>query len=352
MGTKWSVADDRFRYLIEHVQDAIVEFELVDCEPIIRDSNAAFTSVFGYESDDIVGESLNELIVPPWKTTGAASFDEQISDGAVSYHRVHRETADGLREFLYRAIPYETDDNRTRAFAIYTDLTEVNRYERQFKVFARLLRHNLRTELTVINGHLEALTDRLEQLDPATAEHLRAIAEAEEALADLVEEARTIHTELETPPPSDPEIDCVPLLEAVAESYSASYPAADIRTDLPAELAVVATDRLEAAVAALVENAIEHNPNRSPLVRITAQVSADEGWVDVSITDDGPEIPAIEQRVVTDETDISQIDHSSGLGLWLVRWTIERFGGTVAFETADGGGNRVRLRLRSSPSDD
>ncbi|ELY63259.1 PAS domain-containing sensor histidine kinase [Natrinema versiforme] len=351
MGTKWSVSDDRFRYLIEHVQDAIVEFELVDGDPIIRDSNAAFVDVFGYESAEIVGEPLNELIVPPWETTGADSFDEQISDGAVSYHRVHRETADGLREFLYRAIPYETDDERTRAFAIYTDLTEVNRYERQFKVFARLLRHNLRTELTVINGHLEALTGRLEELDPATAEHLRAIAEAEEALADLVDEARTIHTELETPPPSDPAIDCVPLLEAVAESYSASYPTADIRTDLPTELAVVATDRLEAAVAALVENAIEHNPNRSPLVRVTAQASGD-GWATVIVADDGPEIPAIEQRVVTDETDISQIDHSSGLGLWIVRWTIERFGGTVAFETVDGGGNRVRLRLRLSPSDD
>jgi hypothetical protein len=40
-------AIDRYQHLIEHVQDAVVEFELVDGEPVVREINQSFVDVFG-----------------------------------------------------------------------------------------------------------------------------------------------------------------------------------------------------------------------------------------------------------------------------------------------------------------
>ncbi|WP_235271316.1 PAS domain-containing protein [Halorubrum saccharovorum] len=41
---------DRYRHLIEHVQDAVVEFDLVDGDPVVSDVNRAFVDVFGYDA--------------------------------------------------------------------------------------------------------------------------------------------------------------------------------------------------------------------------------------------------------------------------------------------------------------
>jgi nitrogen fixation/metabolism regulation signal transduction histidine kinase len=52
--------------------------------------------------------------------------------------------------------------------------------------------------------------------------------------------------------------------------------------------------------------------------------------------------------VITGEAEITQTHHGRGLGLWLVKWTVERSGGQLSFGESDIGGNCVRLRLRRS----
>ena len=59
-GSGDETATDRYRQLIELVQDAVVEFDLVDGEPVVTDVNRAFVDIFGYDGDEIRGESLNE----------------------------------------------------------------------------------------------------------------------------------------------------------------------------------------------------------------------------------------------------------------------------------------------------
>ena len=96
---------DRYHHLIEHVQDAVVEFELVDSEPIVNEVNRAFVEVFGYPADEIVGESLNEWVVPGWKLGEAEQLDSNTASGEINYKQVTRETANGLRAFLHRGVP-------------------------------------------------------------------------------------------------------------------------------------------------------------------------------------------------------------------------------------------------------
>jgi PAS domain S-box-containing protein len=332
------------RHLIEHIGDAVVEFELVAGEPIVREVNRAFTDVFGYDRAAIVGASLNEFIVPEWLAEEARALDERTASGEVNYRRVQRETAEGLREFLYRGVPADGTGDRIDGFAVYTDLTEVTRKERRLQVLNRVLRHNLRNTVNSILGNTKLLRDR--QVPGSEAARLTAtLASSASDLENLVEEATTIQRTLNADLQGEHTVDCVPLIRDTVGTFRERYPEATIRTDLPDRTVVGATDRLQRAVEALVENAIVHNPADHPTVEVRIESVGGEGWVDVVVADDAPEIPASEREVITGEADITPTRHGSGLGLWLVKWTVEGFGGELVFGTSDLGGNAVRLRL-------
>lgn len=350
-GDRWALSAtdtsedvSRFRHLVEHIQDAVVEFEFVAGEPIVRGMNPAFVEVFGYDPETVVNAPLNEFIVPRWLADEADALDARTSSGRVNYRRVRRETADGLRDFLYRGVPYEFDDGRTGGFAVYTDLTEDRRNADRLDVLNRLLRHNLRNRVNVVVGGADELTSMAPD-DSELSEAATTIGEAAASLKRLTHEATEIHRTLQAGSVDDPRVDCVELVETVADTYRERYPEATILTTLPEELHVAATSRLEVAIGALVDNAITHNPADEPRVWIEVETVPDSAWVDVVVGDDGPTIPPVEREVVEGTRDITPMEHGSGLGLWLVKWTVERFGGELRFGTSPAGGNRVELRL-------
>jgi len=336
--------DDRYHHLIPHVQDAVVEFEFVDGTPVVREVNGAFTEQFGYGAAEIVGEPLNDWIVPEWLATEAEALDEQTRAGEVNYQRVRRETATGLREFLYRGIPYTDEAGGLDGFAVYTDLTEVTRSERRIQVMNRILRHNLRNGANVIAGN----TARLLAEGEPTAERTETAATVERAareLETLAEESADIQRMLDEPEVDESGIDAVPLVRQVASETRANAPTATVDTDLPEELVVYANDHLRRALDSLADNAVRHNPDPEPTVQLTARAADADSWAEIAVEDDGPMIPEIERAVVGDDADITPVRHGRGLGLWLVRWATETFGGTLSFEESDLGGNSVRLRL-------
>lgn len=96
---------DGLQHLVEHIQDAVAVFELVDGDPIVRGVNEAFIDQFGYSRDAVIDVDLNDRIVPSWLRDEASALDQRTADGEINYRKVHRQTASGLREFLYRGSP-------------------------------------------------------------------------------------------------------------------------------------------------------------------------------------------------------------------------------------------------------
>ena len=331
----------RLEHLVSHIQDAVVEFRFHDGEPIVQAVNPAFTDIFGYEPEEIEGEPLNEYIVPPWLAEEARDLDERTDSGDVNYRRVSRQTADGLGEFLYRGIPYDNGFNG--GFAIYTDLTDGLRRERRLEVLNRILRHNLRNKVTVIEGGVEHLLSEVERGQELT-DHAKKVRDASTDLLGLADEATEIQRTLNESLPDSASLDCVELIQTEVDQLRADYPNAAIETDIPGELSIAASDRLRFAIAALVENAIEHNPDDNPTVLIRAKPVLNDEWVDITVDDTGPQIPAKDKDVITGDRDITPTAHGNGLGLWLVKWTVDQYGGELTFEVTEDG-NRVRIRL-------
>ncbi|NGM70760.1 PAS domain S-box protein [Natronolimnobius sp. AArcel1] len=142
----------RYQYLIENVQDAVVEFEFVDGEPIVRKVNAAFEEIFGYESEDICNESLNDWIIPAEFEEQGRDIDSTTKDGEIASHQLTRKTADGHREFLHRSIPCDESES-IDGIALYTDITERERIKQK---------RQLLTETSRCIGTAQTLRDGFE----------------------------------------------------------------------------------------------------------------------------------------------------------------------------------------------
>ncbi|EMA63881.1 sensor histidine kinase [Halorubrum lipolyticum] len=352
---------DRYRHLIEHVQDAVVEFGLVDGEPVVVGVNRAFVDVFGYEADEIRGESLNEWVVPDWKLAEAEDLDANTASGEVNYRQVTRETATGLREFLYRGVPYAVSEggeggegDLDGGFAVYTDLTEVSRNERRLEVLNRVLRHNLRNNANIVAGHTTRLLAELDDQGSETTDVAATIERAAHELERLAEEAGHIRRVLEHPTDEATDIDPEPIVRSVVDDHRGRAPSAALEVEVSDVGSVMADSRLRYAIDSLVDNAIEHNPRSEPRVRLriggaeNPPDAASGEWVAIHVEDDGPRIPAAERDVILDGSEITPTHHGSGLGLWLTELTVETFGGELSFGASDLGGNDVSIRLRRS----
>ncbi|MBV0902240.1 PAS domain-containing sensor histidine kinase [Haloarcula salina] len=332
---------DRFEHLFELIQDAVVAFEMVDGVPVVRAVNPAFVDTFGYDRAAIVGEPLNDYIVPDGRVEEAVDYDQRTAAGEINYAIVTRETVDGRREFIYRGIPYDSADGRRYGFAIYTDVTDSRRQQRRLRVLHRVLRHNLRNDLSVVFGMGEYV--RSNALSEPVSDAASRALDAAERLAAVSEKSRNVENALDGSP--ERSVDAAALARSIADGYGAD---AAVETDLPETLPVAGGTAVYDALDNLVENAVEHTPTGTP-VRVTADRADGDAYLRVA--DRGPGIPAVERAVVFEDENITNLQHGSGLGIWLARWVAEAAGGDIAYDRADGW-TTVTLRLLLSDDDD
>jgi PAS domain S-box-containing protein len=327
----------RFRNLFEHIPDPVAEARFEDGEPIVTRVNEAFERVFGYDSDVVVGGSLNDLIVPEAERDRARRLDLRSTQEPVVTEEVTRLTATGKRDFLFRGVSYERESGTRAGYAIYTDISDQKDRQRRLQVLHTVLRHNLRTELTLARGHADRLAD--ETGSQAVADLHSAITEIE----NLSAKARTLERVVadETYPAVDT-TDVVSRVRSVVDRCRTRYPAATIRADLPERADAIADYRLELAIENLVENSVDHASDGEP--EIVVDVRNESTAVIVTVRDDGPGIPSHERALVVGERDITQLEHGSGLGLWIVATAVRSLGGELSF-TDDAGGAAVELRL-------
>jgi PAS domain S-box-containing protein len=243
------------------------------------------------------------------------------------------------------------DDEGTPGAGIVRDVTARKQRQERLQVLNRVLRHNLRNDLTAVISGSDVIAERMRAIcnDEVSANIAETNSEVSHEIVEMSEEIRQIGKALERESIESPRTDAVEVIESVVADYRDRHPAATIGTDLPGEAAVEADHSLELVVEQLVENAIVHNDSDRPWVKLTiTERDRDRGdWYELQVTDDGPGIPEHERVVVDEDTEVTPLQHGSGIGLWAVVWVVNSFDGNVDFDT-DASGSVVSVTLRTA----
>jgi signal transduction histidine kinase len=141
--------------------------------------------------------------------------------------------------------------------------------------------------------------------------------------------------------------DVTGLLTEVVDELSDEYPDAMFTVSTPDSLHARADDRLKTALSELVENAIVHNDRSTPEVTVTTGSPGRDRtgeWTELVVADNGPGIPDQERETI-ERGEETPLQHCTGIGLWIVYWTISLYGGEISIEENTPRGTRVVLRL-------
>lgn len=202
----------------------------------------------------------------------------------------------------------------------------------------RVLRHNVRNDMNIVQGYATLLAERTEG---ETHRFATCIAERAEHLCRLGEKARDLESLVVRDDTLPETVDVVPILDEVATRLEAAAPDATVSVTAPEELTCVASGQLSRALYELGTNAVQH-AGPEPTVELTARSSDEEGWCTITVADDGPGLAEVEQQILQGEME-TQLSHGQGLGLWIVYWIVDRAGGSISVDTTDGTSVTVRL---------
>jgi signal transduction histidine kinase len=208
---------------------------------------------------------------------------------------------------------------------------DLARQRRTLAVVNRVARHNLRNATQVLAAYASQLTESVD--DPDDRQAAETIHDTAMGLSDLYERLREFQSAVEDERSTRP-IELAPLIEDLLTEFRDECGPDAVESGIPEGLTVTADEHLETALNRLVENALTHGSPDDPVARVSAREDGDR--VAVSVSDNGPGLPETERAILTDESDVNQLDHGSGLGLWVVRAAIERYDGDIDIETGDG----------------
>ena len=230
---------------------------------------------------------------------------------------------------------------------------ELHRLDEVKSAFVSIAAHELRTPLASINGYLEMLLDGdAGPLAPRQAEWLRIIEDSTRRLlhitSDLLDVTRIEASRLElVMQPAD-------LAAVVQTVVSEQTPQLEARgqqllLETPAQLPAALCDTTRAAqiIGNLLSNASKYSPPASTITIRLAQAT-DPGFIQVSVADQGPGIPAQHQaRLFTPfyrtPSETARRVSGAGLGLYIARALVELHGGRIWFESATDRGTTFHV---------
>lgn len=355
------VSEERFRLLLENVEDYAIFFLDIDGR-VIRWSTGA-ERIIGYQTREILGKFASIIFTPEDLELGA---DRQelaiaIAEGRAEDERWHLRK-NGTRFWGSGMVtPLRDDSGQLRGFAkIMRDFTERKRAEdernlllareqearaqaetanRMKDEFLATLSHELRSPLNAMLGWAQLLNSRRfdEQTFTKAIDIIERTARVQAQLVDdLLDVSRIIQGKLLL---NVRPVELATIIGAVLDTIRPAAQAKGIELqsflDPVTGLVVGDSDRLQQVIWNLISNAIKFTPNGG---QVEVRLEKVNSQVQITVKDTGKGIsadfvPYVFERFRQADSSMTRAYNGLGLGLAIVRHLVELHGGTVRAES-------------------
>ena len=275
----------------------------------------------------------------------AAAFHQAMSEGKEA--TISLPGRDGTAVLQAHISPTAVEGSTVGAVGVVQDVTELQRVEQMRRQFVADASHQLRSPLTAVQGHAEALLDEVAPDAATRTRYLASIVRDCRHLNRLIEQLLDLsHLESGQAKLTLKPVAVPALLHRVVDSVSDAEGQPEITleaaTDLPPGLAD--ESYTEQVLLNLLANALRYTPPDGQ-VRVWARTESQHLLIGVTDTGKGiaPEhLPRIWDRFYrAGETN----KDGTGLGLAIVKSLVERQGGQVSAESRLGVGSTFTFTL-------
>jgi len=301
---------------IERTPDPVI---VVGDDNEILDLNPAAGSLFDCSRTDVVGRALDR--VAPALAEATADLDPEMTQTEVAIDTA----ACAKRYFDVQATPIEAGHGVvTGRVLTLRDVTDRRRREQRLSVLNRLLRHDLRNVMTAIRGNAEVVEQRID--DPEIRERMDVIERNVDTIIGRREKFDSVLRSL------DVETKPTELSGLVRKTVGNLQPPEDVSlsVEIPEECYIEGHSIVQIAIDELLENALEHASKRAEIT-----VEPTDTVIKVAVCDDGDGIPDYEIEPLSSGRE-TPLEHTSGVGLWTVKWVVEALDGSLSFEREHG----------------
>lgn len=304
--------------VVSNLNDAVV---VVDGDARIVDMNASAEELFERSLDAVVRERLSALLDP----------DSLGPDGLPDESTVPFEGPAGKRYFDVSVSGVSREGATAAGYAVaLRDVTDERIRGQRLEVLQRVLRHNVRNDMTAVYAMADAVA---EDGDERVAERLR---ETADSLVDVSERARTVEESMCLAPRTGETADVAALATEVAAVLRESGHEVSVAVD-----GDTGVDRSPKLVASICEHLLSYATGNAT-GPVAVSVERDGPYVDVAAESDGRIFPEQDASAVTNGGE-TQLEHANDLDIWAVSWGAERLGGELLADRERG--RRVGVRV-------
>ncbi|WP_410767060.1 ATP-binding protein [Haloferax sp. DFSO60] len=310
----------------------------IDDSPRLEACNSAFEEAIGVESESLTGEEIRERVHSDDEQAVIESLLRAANGTETTFVYRARHATNGWATFEARARSHPDG-----VFVLARDVTDQSRQREHLDVLNRVLRHNVRNDFNVIDGHLQLIAESTAQT--RLERSADAVRNAVDRWLRLTEHATRIEQLFNET--AEQQLSIEQLVRGVTTASELSYPRAVFTVSIDEGVSGTASSLLEEAVHELCENAAKHT-TESPAVSVTVRPGSHRHTAEITVEDDGDGLPLHEVSVLQTGEETPLV-HGTGIGLQLVRMIVEHVGGTVDVDTKASGG-RVRLVVPTVPA--
>jgi len=321
---------------------------LLEADGTVLEVNDAALEFGGLAREDVAGQPFQEV---SWWTHSEASREsittalDRAARGNFVRYEVEVMGTEGLRTIDFSVKPVLDDDGRVSLLVVEgRDITDQQQRGQHLAVLERVMRHNIRNDLTKLRGWTQML---YEAGDAARREEtygtLQRILDKWEKMTERTQEINQL---LDAQALHESHRSLTAIVDETVERAHASNNDTDIIVDVDNGADVAIPSVLTDAIDELLSNAVAVSDNGPVTIRCRRP---DSTWLELTIDDSGPGLPDAEVEVL-ESGEETALSHGQGLGLWFVRMVVTEIGGSLSTDVGDDG-TAITLRIPTESAD-